>query len=454
MPFPCIQTVGAEFRMYAGKTLHDFEHGECKHHVYLLCREDMSTTPTTSALVCTALVQSCSWELRSRPNQSAAPVAAVGYVSSSKASLWRSGGAGSEQSSGRKPGGGNQGSRGGNGETQHGRPSSTGPNRAGRQHMGEHGFMRFGPGIYAAGTPRVEDVVALKATGLVEAVHPLLVGIPTLGGPPSSCAIESEDDARSRVYTARCLDPKLEVVIKVLPTKHGSQEASTLRRVNKCVRARSVRLVDLLKLNDDTVALVLERAPHMFPLPAARALQQFEQLCEAIEAWHETGFLHLDIKPGNVALDAGGGVVVLDAGHARKMVGGGVPVSHGHGTPGFVAPELLTHDTSAVATAACDVFSLGQTLKYLLDRGMCSKHADSLLQLATRMTDPTPDLRPALSEVLRVIAADGASRAAGLALDGAPIGTVAGKNVRSNGVTSPTGGSPGALHGTCAAVAW
>ena len=27
MPFPCIQNVGAEFRLYAGKTIHDFTHG-------------------------------------------------------------------------------------------------------------------------------------------------------------------------------------------------------------------------------------------------------------------------------------------------------------------------------------------------------------------------------------------------------------------------------------------
>ena len=250
------------------------------------------------------------------------------------------------------------------------------------------------------------------------------------------------------MYTARHLDSKLEVVIKVLPAEHGSHEAATLRRVNMCARARSVRLVDVVKVGDDKVALVLERAPYMFPLLATRALQQFKQLCEAIEAWHEVGFLHLDIKPGNVALDAGGGVVVLDAGHARKMTRGAVPVSHGHGTPGFVAPELFADDTPAVATAACDVFSLGKMLQYLLDRGICSEHFDSLLQLAQRMTNPKPELRPVLSEVVRVIAANGASRAGGLALDGSQIGAVAGKNVRPYAVTSPTGGSSGAVHGT------
>jgi len=38
------------------------------------------------------------------------------------------------------------------------------------------------------------------------------------------------------------------------------------------------------------------------------------------------------------------------------------------------------------------------------------------------MTNPKPELRPVLSEVVRVIAANGASRAGGLALDGSQIG--------------------------------
>ena len=58
---------------------------------------------------------------------------------------------------------------------------------------------------------------------------------------------------------------------------------------------------------------------------------------------------------------------------------------------------------------------------------MCSEHFDSLLQLSTRMMDPKPELRPVLSEVLRMIASNGVSHAGGLALDGSPIGAVGGK---------------------------
>ena len=171
--------------------------------------------------------------------------------------------------------------------------------------MGEHGLARLGRGVYAAGTPKLEDLLALDATGLFGAPRPMMVGIPTLGGPLPS-AIESEDvsrrvqysctsiavwviaranvrrlqDSRARVYTARHLGSELDVVIKVLAAEHGSHEAATLRCVNMCARARSVRLVDVVKVGDDKVALVLERAPYMFPVLAVRALQQFKQLCE------------------------------------------------------------------------------------------------------------------------------------------------------------------------------
>ena len=53
---------------------------------------------------------------------------------------------------------------------------------------------------------------------------------------------------------------------------------------------------------------------------------------------------------------------------------------------------------------------------------MCTEHFDSLLQLATRMTDPNPDLRPVVSEVVCMVATNGASQAGGLAPDDSPIG--------------------------------
>lgn len=92
---------------------------------------------------------------------------------------------------------------------------------------------------------------------------------------------------------------------------------------------------------------------------------------QAVLAWHRAGFLHLDIKPGNVAIDSKGDVVILDAGISRRLQDGSlaVEVRGPIGTQGFMAPELskLGHGEHKVeATAACDVYSLGATLREAL----------------------------------------------------------------------------------------
>ena len=89
------------------------------------------------------------------------------------------------------------------------------------------------------------------------------------------------------------------------------------------------------------------------------------QYVQAVDSWHSHGVLHLDIKPSNVAIDAVGTVVVLDAGSARFAASGRCPVTTPVGTPGFIAPELAEAG-KGVATAACDVYSLGVTFRKAL----------------------------------------------------------------------------------------
>ena len=85
-------------------------------------------------------------------------------------------------------------------------------------------------------------------------------------------------------------------------------------------------------------------------------------------AWHAAGVLHLDVKPANVATTAEGDVVVLDAGGSRFVQDDGSATVRGAiGTPGYMAPELRG-DGRHVATAACDVYSLGVTYRNALRR--------------------------------------------------------------------------------------
>ncbi len=103
-------------------------------------------------------------------------------------------------------------------------------------------------------------------------------------------------------------------------------------------------------------AAVAEHGP--FPLESALVLGA--GLAEALEAIHLAGVVHRDLKPSNVLL-AADGPRVIDFGIARAVDASGV-TAHA-GTPGFMAPELLSEGT---VTPACDVFALGAVLAHVM----------------------------------------------------------------------------------------
>jgi O-acetyl-ADP-ribose deacetylase (regulator of RNase III) len=102
-------------------------------------------------------------------------------------------------------------------------------------------------------------------------------------------------------------------------------------------------------------------------LPVKAVLEVGRRLCTALSYAHERGVLHLDIKPGNVFVDAAGERAKLsDFGTARLAAGPGraalqsIPV----GTPAYMAPEQWA--AGARLTPATDVYQLAATLWDLL----------------------------------------------------------------------------------------
>lgn len=97
-------------------------------------------------------------------------------------------------------------------------------------------------------------------------------------------------------------------------------------------------------------------AHHALPPHTVRFLGA--ALADALCAIHEAKIIHRDLKPSNVLLTEAG-PWVIDFGIARAIDASSVTVRRG--TPGFIAPEILTSED---VTEACDVFALGVVLAF------------------------------------------------------------------------------------------
>jgi serine/threonine protein kinase len=99
--------------------------------------------------------------------------------------------------------------------------------------------------------------------------------------------------------------------------------------------------------------LVVGEAPRG-PLPPATALDLARQVAEALEAAHERGIVHRDVKPANLRVTPQGTVKVLDFGLAKAIWGtegapclpqptepprAGTVTGFVLGTPGYMSPE-------------------------------------------------------------------------------------------------------------------
>ncbi|MFD7057726.1 protein kinase [Streptomyces mirabilis] len=128
------------------------------------------------------------------------------------------------------------------------------------------------------------------------------------------------------------------------------------------------------------------------PLPQPALLSLAAELCGALQAVHQAGLAHRDIKPGNILLardrprliDFGVARAADDSRHTRV----GVSV----GSPGFLAPDQAV---GGVAAAPADVFSLASLLVYAATgRSPFSRAGEevSAAALLYRVVHEEPDL--------------------------------------------------------------
>ena len=151
-------------------------------------------------------------------------------------------------------------------------------------------------------------------------------------------------------------------------------------------------------------------------LEPERALRILTEVADALDAAHEAGLTHRDVKPQNILVGEGDRAFLADFG-LTKGAGDTVLTRAGEfvGTIDYCAPDLLRGEP---ATAAADVYSLGAVLYECLTGTVpFSRHTDAAVMYAHLSEPPPwaseerPELPLAIDRVVsRALAKDPAER--------------------------------------------
>lgn len=123
----------------------------------------------------------------------------------------------------------------------------------------------------------------------------------------------------------------------------------------------------------------------------AEAVRLCIEVAEILDIAHKEGFIHRDIKPGNILLEKGGRVVITDFGIAATFEEIDREAGTVVGTPSYMSPEQATGRTDAIA-ATTDIYSLGVILFEMLTARLPFENPSTpaLLEEIIEKTPPLP----------------------------------------------------------------
>ncbi|WIY04942.1 serine/threonine-protein kinase [Amycolatopsis mongoliensis] len=149
------------------------------------------------------------------------------------------------------------------------------------------------------------------------------------------------------------------------------------------------------------------------PLEPARAAGIVEQVAGALDAAHEDGLVHRDVKPSNVLVTSSDFVYLVDFGIARSMTAEGTSITgtgNVIGTLDYMAPERFGE---APITGLVDVYALACVFFECLTGRRPFPAEGAAAQMGAHLTTPPPVLsreRPRLPPALDAVVARGMAK--------------------------------------------
>lgn len=215
------------------------------------------------------------------------------------------------------------------------------------------------------------------------------------------------------------------VAVKVLPTAKAKDDAVKERFYREARAAAALDHPNIVHAYDidqdgDLHFLVMEYVDgaslqeivsRTGPMTATRAANYIRQAAVGLEHAHQAGLVHRDIKPGNILVDRGGVVKILDMGLARFFNDQDDILTRKYdenvlGTADYLAPEqaLDSHEVDFRA----DIYSLGATFYFLLTGKTPlgdGTIGQKLMWLHSKQITPVHTIRPDVPQGLSAVIA-------------------------------------------------
>ena len=184
-----------------------------------------------------------------------------------------------------------------------------------------------------------------------------------LGGGGMGVVYKAEDTRLKRTVALKFLPPALTADPEAKERFiHEAQAASSLDHLNIC------DIHDIGETEDGQLFIVmtcyegetLKKKIEHGPVPLNSAIDIGLQVARGLQAAHEAGMVHRDVKPANIMVTAKGEAKILDFGLA-KLAGGAILTKTGStvGTAAYVSPEQARGEE---VDQRSDIFSFGVVL--------------------------------------------------------------------------------------------
>lgn len=220
------------------------------------------------------------------------------------------------------------------------------------------------------------------------------------------------------VWLAQHLTLQRSVALKVVRSELGKDPAFAERFLREARVAAALTHPGVVSVHDaGQVAGHLYLAMDYMPggdlhqrmitrsLTVDQAIDLIIRVADGLQAIHDAGLVHRDLKPDNILLDAKGHPRIADLGLARTQVGDDRMTATGMamGTPSYMSPEQA--NGSPDLDGRSDIYSLAATLFALLAGRPPFSGPTPYVTVSQVLNDPAPDLHAINPHVSVAVAA-------------------------------------------------